>query len=284
MKNILFLIVINLCVIGQSNAQEEPFEILKLKKSSCYSYFKREDHIDLNFTGIDTVECYSMGEKLKILRFFEKGKKVLIEAYYDNGNLYKTQSFLNNQFNGATMEFYKNGNNRSFFYYDNGYRKISILWHENSLLRSITEGEQHNGEFFKTTEFDTLGRIINTAYRSDSITNALHDIIYYPCSSKKVETTYNNGVQPYIAYYENGNKYLEGEIFQGDFARIGKWQEWYENGVLKREYFFDENQPNVKTGMWSWWDENGNLIKQEVYKNNEIIEEKTFLPNTNNKD
>ncbi len=73
---------------------------------------------------------------------------------------------------------------------------------------------------------------------------------------------------------------MKGKIFQGDFARIGKWQEWYENGILKREYFFDENQPNAKTGIWKWWDEKGNLIKEETYKDDVLIDKKEYVKST----
>lgn len=95
------------------------------------------------------------------------------------------QSFLDNEFNGVGTEFYKNGNKQGFYYYEKGQRKIAVLWYENASISSIIEGEQHNGDYFKTTEYDTLGNIINIAYRLNS--NALHDITYYPCLIKKMK-------------------------------------------------------------------------------------------------
>jgi antitoxin component YwqK of YwqJK toxin-antitoxin module len=278
-KKVIFLIiVIYLCIICKSNAQNDSLEIINFIKSSCYDYLRGEDNINSNFSGIDTVECSSMHEKIKILRFFEKGKKVLIKAYYDNGNLYEKQSFLNNEFDGVGIKFYKNGKKKSFYYYENGQEIISIYWYENGLISSIIEGEQHKGDYYMTTDYDTLGNIINRAYRlyPDPLHDAFYDITYYPCSSKKIETIYNDGAQPYTAYYQNGNTSLKGTIFQGDIARIGKWQEWYDNGIMKREYYFNDTIPNMKEKTWRWWDNKGKLTKEERYKNGVLIYQKEF--------
>jgi len=106
---------------------------------------------------------------------------------------------------------------------------------------------------------------------------------FYECSYYKngvvfYEGLFNSRKQKYIENFYSGQRAKEGYMWNDPIKCIGDWKEWYENGIMKRKYFFDENQPNIKTGTWSWWDKKGNLIKQEIYKNNELIEEKNFLP------
>jgi antitoxin component YwqK of YwqJK toxin-antitoxin module len=252
---------------------------IQFKGSSCYKYLIAENYPDPTYSRTDTVMCYSYfsRDSIKIIREFVKGSKVTIKAFYSNGNKYEISTFEKGKRNGVTMTWYKNGNKKGFYYYQFGYKVISIEWYENGEIEYFCEGEQHKGNGFKSINFDSLGNIKDRSYMKDSLNRAIYTKLYYPCSKIMVESIVNDGDHPYVAYHENGNKLIAGNIFQVEFARIGKWQEWYENGILKREYFFNEDIPNQPEGTWKWWDEQGHLIKEEEYKNGELIKSRDYL-------
>ncbi len=91
-------------------------------------------------------------------------------------------------------------------------------------------------------------------------------------------------VRPFLltSYYCNGNKRLEGIIHYGHCYGILKM--WYENGQLKSLEQYEDtitsnghlNRAGIKTGKWSYFDEKGKLIKEEVYKDDVLIEKKKY--------
>ena len=56
---------------------------------------------------------------------------------------------------------------------------------------------------------------------------------------------------------------------------------FYENGQIKREYYYNDSIPNQKEDIWKWYDESGKLIKKEVYKNGKLVFCKEYNYNNN---
>ena len=272
-KKTYLIIILTFYIINQCNAQTpEQKQILdNIKQPLCYKYLKSTMHPDSSFTGKDTVECYSMQEKITLIRTYENGHVVLMDAFYDNGNRYRSKTVSRNN-HESSISWYKNGNIKSFYYYIGDKELLSMEFYQSGMIKSIDADNNDVNEQSIRMEIDTLGRISKKFIVSDTNSKALYSTVYYPIEHKMVETVYNDGRQPYTAYYENGNKMIEGEIFQAGFAQVGHWQEWYEDGTPKREYYFNDSIPNQKVGIWKWYDENGNLIKQEKYKEGSLIE------------
>jgi antitoxin component YwqK of YwqJK toxin-antitoxin module len=68
---------------------------------------------------------------------------------------------------------------------------------------------------------------------------------------------------PYIEWYPNGQKSLEGEYVDG--LKQGPWKVWYDNGKLCRT----ENYLNGKLeGSWKIYHDDGTLKAEESYRDN----------------
>ena len=139
-KYILVFLIISICLLFNSQIlSQSELELIKTIRSSCYKYFKGEYHQDTTFSGMDTVKCTTMGEKIRIIRTFKKGSKVLVEAFYDNSKKYKIKSFLKGKEHDVSRSWYKNGKKKDFFYYNKGYKFLSILWYKDGFIKSIAD-------------------------------------------------------------------------------------------------------------------------------------------------
>lgn len=72
---------------------------------------------------------------------------------------------------------------------------------------------------------------------------------------KTVTKYHSNGNIILIANYDNG-------IVTGDF------QKFYNNGNLKSKGVYNKMK---KEGLWKYYDENGIFIKEELYRNGELV-------------
>ena len=72
----------------------------------------------------------------------------------------------------------------------------------------------------------------------------------------------------YTVYYESGNVYTAGYMEIG--LKVGKWEWFFENGVLSSEANFVND---LKQGEQKIWSETGELLKIEYYENGEFRNE-----------
>ncbi len=70
-----------------------------------------------------------------------------------------------------------------------------------------------------------------------------------------------------IAFYENGQKRLEGEY--KDKMRHGYWQYWYDNGSKWSEGYFKEGR---RDGIGKTYHDNGQLYVDGTYKDDIRVE------------
>jgi len=201
-----------------------------------------------------------------------------IGYYSDTKNVYRKVSYKNGVRNGVDASWYQSGAKMSFAYYEVGKLKSPIVkWFENGSIKDLIDVDWDSNIGFTKTWFEN-GNLKSEETYIDSTLNGIIVKNYFDNGNLRNIEYGNLGKSPYLEYYSNGVKGQEGKIFNAYWNKIGKWQDWYDNGVLAKEYFFDDSTPNKKTGTWSWWDEQGNLIKQEVYKEDKLIEVKNYLP------
>ena len=235
-------------------------------------FFKYQPPKDSNFTGVDTIySSTANGDKITICNYYKNGEEYKIVGYYDNGNKYREETHRNGLIYGFKKEWYKTGQLKEIIFYMNGKDTITgIFFKENGDIDFLSCGnttyEFYNG--FLT------GKIVSTdsgvtSLRYDTLGN-LYWII-----------TENGGIKENKFYYPNYPKrqlQVYGHIDNVMFLEVGKWQEWYKNGQLKAEYYFNDSIPNQREGTWRWWDEQGNLIREEQYKNGQLISSKELKP------
>ncbi|RLD58092.1 MAG: hypothetical protein DRJ01_13015 [Bacteroidetes bacterium] len=285
LKYVLFIIVVfsfKLC-----NSQIAIIDTLVDIKSfpSIHNLFLNcENHKDSNFTGVQLFYEEFMNNKIRVEIEYKKGLKKKATGYYDNGQKYREVSYSNNKFNGLSTQWYKNGQIRYLSYYNNGISNFLINFYENGTIKMLDFDYSCKCDSSAKLDWSADGNLKEESKFLDTSKIGFITSYYYDTGELMTKYTANMGIQPYVSYYKNGKKGREGFIYNLTLCQNGQWQEWYKNGIRKREYYFDENIPNVKVGTWSWWDEEGNLIKQEVYENNKLIDKKEFLQMKLNKD
>ncbi|HAN00718.1 MAG TPA: hypothetical protein DCQ26_19160 [Marinilabiliales bacterium] len=263
---------------------------------SCYSQIVEKQKI-ININSIDSLiinypyqkvfrfDTFQIKNQTDTLMFVfynntEVDTKVI--GYYKNGNKYREFCSKNGKLLGWDYRWYKDGSIWWESYHDSILTVPTIEYYNNGRIHYFSNIDKKKNSGVSVFWYDN-GRKKEEKICIDTTISGFLNFSYLETGELIFRTIYNLGKQNYLYLYPNGDTLILGEIYNTEFNLVGKWHEWYEDGVKKREYFFDENQPNVKTGTWSWWDEEGKLIKQEVYKNNELIEEKKFLPFDENK-
>jgi uncharacterized protein len=160
------------------------------------------------------------------------------QTYYKNGQLKSEYSTFKNKLNGTWKTLYPDGNLESLDYYFYGVPAgYSITWYKNNKIESIG--------YYDTNIADTIYGII------DSLKTK-----YLDCDT----TTYIDNEPPYDM--------TDSIICTDNVLKNGRWVEYYENGTLKCEKFF---QRGIKVNTWKYYNTEGMLIKEEIYNNNKMI-------------
>lgn len=240
------------------------------------------------FSGKDTVRFKNEGEKIMAILTFSDGIIQNITAYYDNGAKYEEANFKKGLPEGYNDKWYKTGELEWRSLFINGKVEGPMLfWYKNGNLSTCFSGKDGDCPFITRTWYEN-GQLHTESLRErccDS-SDVVHERVWYD-TGELMSDMYlrDKGKQHHIEYCKNGKIGREGYYIdmRGLFL-VGKWTEWYENGQKKWEIFYNDGntreEANYKIGTWSWWDEKGNLIKQEIYKDNVLVDTKEFLPKT----
>lgn len=287
MKKVIVFGYFFFLVISNLFCQRIVNEIEDFKSKNIYNYFlKCKKHSIENFTGVDTaygiinidsvIGIYKE-EKILITLNYNNGKKIKAIGYYDNGQKYRETNFNGTDRDGFDIIWYKNGQKEALMYLRNGKFIIPYLsWYENGNLKKYQD-YNFNGTQGAMKEWYISEKLKKEVTFLDSSDKGNITIRYYENGQVLSKAMYNKGKTLYTAYFENGQKWHEGYIYNLEILQLGIWKEWHENGQLKVEYSFKEDEPNIKDGIWSWWDEQGNLIRQEKYNNGKLIDQKVFV-------
>jgi antitoxin component YwqK of YwqJK toxin-antitoxin module len=217
------------------------------------------------FTGTDSFYINQDRIKILIVIYYESGKKIKATGYYDNGQKYRESHFNGSVNDGSDSAWYKNGQVSFSSSYRNGVVKFPYYsWYENGKLKEFNTYDQNKntGTILEWYPNSILKRQVSSIDTSKGGYIELH---YYENGQICMYSELNNGRGINRGYYKNGQLEVEGYFFNLHILQMGKWKEWYENGMLKREYEFSEDEPNVKVGEWKWYNEKGKLIKKENY-------------------
>ena len=96
---------------------------------------------------------------------------------------------------------------------------------------------------------------------------------YYDNGQKKIERHFKDGKQDGLetVWYENGQKQAEAHLKNGEYDGRGTY--WYENGQKQAEVHYKDGKED---GLGTAWDENGKKAGEIQYKDGKEISRKEF--------
>ena len=182
---------------------------------------------------------YLNGNRDSNVYYSDKEKEFCIhQEYYKNGRLKSEYFTLRNKPNGPWRTWYQEGNPESFGYYFYGIPAgLYITWYRNRKIESFG--------YYSTSIGDTIYGI------ADSLKAK-----YIDCDT----LTFFDKEPPYDM--------TDSIICSDNFLKSGKWVEYYENGALKSEKYF---QRGIKINRWKYYDKEGILTKEVIYNNNKMV-------------
>ena len=204
-------------------------------------------------TKIKVEQKYKNGANCRSVAFKEKGVDGLDRTFYPDGQLMIQTLFNEGVQSGPELTFLQSGKIRSFS--EGGNRLVHREWYENGNpskeVLPLHPEKLNNDEYAPFSEME-----------------------WYENGNIKLKAIYYNGKQPVTIYFENGKVNQTGYIYNFMWNQIGLWEYWYLNGQKKaiRNYTdFIEGKGCLKNGRWTEWDEEGKIVKDELYKNEELI-------------
>jgi len=162
-------------------------------------------------------------------------------------------------------------------WYDNGQIKEVINW-ENDLQRMESYWTKKGQQLVKNGTGEYIGRYDNDTIAAkgfylDGFQHGLWNYWYY--TGQKSQTTYFKQNKPdgkMTGYYESGKISFEGLMKDG--KQQGEWVWYHTNGQVSSKANFVEG---LKEGVQVFYNEDGVTLKEEYYKDDEIMEEKILL-------
>jgi len=256
-----------------------------LKTYPIYYLSKCDLQKDNSFTGNDTFYCLVEKENIiiKAIASYKYGNINEIKGYYPNGAKYSCISCLNRNPFGISLSYFDNNNIKFISISDgiNQYPYNSTEWFKNGRLKTINnEFKDEEGKIRVIYQEWNIDGFLKYEYISmkDNSKYFLQKSYYDTGQLKSSEIYLNDSVHECKYYNEFGKLIISGFAKKGQVTDlIGLWHEWYENGVLKKEYNYNNTIPNQKEGTWKYLDEKGNLIKEEFYKNGDLIDTKEYI-------
>jgi len=275
-------------------------EFVTFDTNTChFNIFMNPNKLDSLYSGIKEVLCFIPSyyisdvedvSQLSIEELFhdssvkiitkikyEKGIKIKVEGFYESGERYCEIFFNEHGRNGLVRTWFENGQPLDFYVCEDG-EIISpmISWYSDGMLHSFYDyvgSMRTNKTWYKNGVLLRESQAFNIDDPNSHISKE-----YRPTGELHMEMIANSGVQPFKFYWKNGNLSQKGNILNLPLLRLGKWEEWYEDGTLKQEMFYHDSIPNHAVGTWKYYSEKGELIKEEVYEKNELIDTKEYLP------
>jgi len=174
--------------------------------------------------------------------------------YYDNNNIKEEYSELDS------------GKSYLKIYYENGIVEEEGMVNEKCQPIGLWKGYYEDGKInwtgtFQDTvkspyfTFDTVGLYFSRF-------KTLEEVIYYDDSDvvKNRNVMKNDSVLFYVSYFKNGKEESRGELLYMKNLPVGRWKEYYSDGVLKWEGYYDRGLRRPYFG----WDSLQKLKKLEM--------------------
>lgn len=293
---VLFMTTFTFKVFGQEEFNYDKYwsknNIDTTKFSSSIFLSTQPEFSDNKSNFIDTVFFDEM-DPTKVnsknyfvsIRYFESGIKKKVVAYYD---YFKNKYFESNLDSigrsGNYFMWYPNGNLQSFNIFKNDDPILpDILFYKSGVIRNWDNNNVFPSNLCKSRSYYENGkleqemRLLNLFSEEEVITT------YFENGNIRSVVHQGNPKSPYEYYYLNGKIRAKGNNHISFLFLTGKCEQWYDNGIKKIEYYFNEPRiselPNQPIGEWKYWDKKGKLVKTEVYDNGKKISEKIYQKN-----
>ena len=195
--------------------------------------------------NIDSISTYSYQEgygthSIDSFTFFsDKYEDFYVQQiYYQNGKIELEAFMINGEYDGPHRHWYPNGKLQHFTNYHNGLPAgFYASWYENGNIETCGSYEEFNPA--------------DTIYKDATIRqhffdcDTFHTVLDVPPYSEETHISCEDNV-----------------------LKTGKWTEYYEDGQLKSEKYF---QHGSKTSTWKYYNHNGTVAREELYENNRLI-------------
>lgn len=185
----------------------------------------------------------SLIDRDKINRYNKEGNKENIwRTYYPNGKIRNEMNYKNGILDG----YYKE-------YDANGVLNFTLLYRNGILIQDVTDDQIETEE---KIEYFENGKIKATGfYKKDSKPIGLH---------KK----YSREDSIIKATIYNDNSIIVSSGFMDDNGkRTGKWEEYYEDGLLKASGMYLNN---LKEGKWLFYLKDGKIEQEGIFKRGKL--------------
>ncbi|PKP08580.1 MAG: hypothetical protein CVU09_15435 [Bacteroidetes bacterium HGW-Bacteroidetes-4] len=203
--------------------------------------------------------------------------------YYPNGQIASEGNLINGIPDGKWISYYVDGSRKSEGIYSNGQLdSVWVFYRENRLLKSQIDyrNGKKNGYYYSFSEKKGIDSI-ETAYLSAKelfLDNQRHGLCLYYYSNEQLHWSINyyqglkngtarefdsTGVCITLVEYKNGRETDRENINRYiDSLKHGVWKEFYENGRVKTERFYQYGKLN---GLLKSFDRNGELLFTHRY-------------------
>jgi antitoxin component YwqK of YwqJK toxin-antitoxin module len=175
----------------------------------------------------------------------------LVDTLYYNYEIVKTLEKESDTLYSIKHNYIKKG--RWLLFRDMNKQEIILESNFSNDTCNVKHYYPNNGGISFLESFDGAGKILRYA-------------AWYSNGQLGFDLNYQIDTMPVLHYYSNGAKKLEAQIVGAYY--VGEYKEWYEEGALKLkgEYYYN------KIGIWQYYSPEGRLIKEEKYRDGELIE------------
>lgn len=222
---------------------------------------------------------YDETGKLSDEEFYEDG--VLNGAsieYWPNGNKKIHKNFLNGELEGLQTVYFATGG-KSFTYEFSGAKQNGkeIHFHKNDKLMyelTMTDGKV-NGlvtQYYINGNVSEKSTFVNSSRQGKS-----EDYYSYPANAIKTIAHYDKGtLTGEMTNYHRNGKVEESGSFNAEGFRIGVWKTFYDDGAISEEDAYNNGKLD---GVSKNYDPTGKLTEEFTYKKGILQEYKAFAPN-----
>ena len=236
---------------------------------------------DTNNLKIDTLKQIFNEDTFDLYNYYSYGKLIRTSRYL-MGDINAVDNFKEDKAHGDGYLFHKNGKLSKHTVYNMGKLVSWIDIYEDGTLKGVGINDSITGinsskEYYNTGELKET-QITNLKTNGYTLIKTYHKNSKI-CSDIKLGA----GKQRAITYNEQGVIVEDYSFIDLNFNFVGECKLYYwDTGVLKEHKFYKEGdnmkESNIKTGTWKYYSEKGELIKEEKYKNGELIDTKEYMP------
>ncbi len=156
----------------------------------------------------------------------------VVKTYYYNGDIKEKYRIINGKMEGSYKSYYQNGQVEQLGSFSNGhFHGEWKTYFPNGNIESITI--YNNGKLQNRNCWNTNG---------------------------KQTVIDGNGIDSVFDFSEK--PYLKSVTSFKNNTYHGKCENWFPNGLIELEYYFNEGKP---IGTWIYWNEKGEVVKTVDY-------------------